>query len=293
MARSHEGTFVLVDIRGSRFVIANGFVHVSSPYPSFGPGKELLTYRGGLCVRAYDRGANGWLDSWGNPGRPIQQKIHLRPMYGGTLCGPILRDLRNQRDMDNRVRCISRPRLGDKGSTNGCAKSRLLRPKIFWHNYGRKLSHRDDRNDNRTYRLWPSLRSVWKLSTCFYDNGTLLAQWESVFLVRKTACKKSSLMTTSCKLRYLARGLETNQESRQSLSEELSTVSGVACVTILPVVKGWSIEVDFSDISPFGKSSFETYFAEQILKEAIMLRCNIDGALQLELLLSSYEESTS
>jgi len=204
-----------------------------------------------------------------------------------------LRDLRNQRDMGNRVRCISRPRLGDKGSTNGCAKSRLLRPKIFWHNYGRKLSHRDDRNDNRTYRLWPSLRSVWKLSTCFYDNGTLLAQWESMFLVRKTACKKSSLMTTSCKLRYLARGVETDQESRESLREELSTVSGVACVTILPIVKGWSIEVDFSDISPFGKSSFETYFAEQILKEAIMLRCNIDGALQLELLLSSYEESTS
>ena len=114
-----------------------------------------------------------------------------------------------------------------------------------------------------------------------------------MFLVRKTTRKKGSLMTTSCKLRYLARGLETNQESRQSLSEELSTVSGVACVTILPVVKGWSIEVDFSDISPFGKSSFETYFAEQILKEAIMLRCNIDGAFQLELLLSSYEESTS
>ena len=100
-------------------------------------------------------------------------------------------------------------------------------------------------------------------------------------------------MTTSCKLRYLARGVETDQESRQSLSEELSIVSGVACVTILPVVKGWSIEVDFSDISPFRKSSFETYFAEQILKEAIMLRCNIDGAFQLELLLSSYEESTS
>ena len=56
MARSHEGTFVLVDIRRSRFVIANGFVHVSSPYPPFGPGDELLTYRGGLCVRAYDRG---------------------------------------------------------------------------------------------------------------------------------------------------------------------------------------------------------------------------------------------
>ena len=28
-------------------------------------GNELLTYRGGLCVRAYDRGPNGWLDSWG------------------------------------------------------------------------------------------------------------------------------------------------------------------------------------------------------------------------------------
>ena len=100
-------------------------------------------------------------------------------------------------------------------------------------------------------------------------------------------------MRTSCKLRYLARGVETDQESRQSLNEELSIVSGVACVTILPIVQGWSIEVDFSDISPFGKSSFEPYFAEQILREAIMLRCNIEGALQLELLLSSYEESTS
>ncbi len=98
-------------------------------------------------------------------------------------------------------------------------------------------------------------------------------------------------MTTSCKLKYLARGVETDEDSRQSLSEELSVVSGVACITILPIVKGWSIEVDFSDISPFSKISFETYFAEQILKEAIMLRCKIDGAFQLELLLSSYEES--
>ena len=98
-------------------------------------------------------------------------------------------------------------------------------------------------------------------------------------------------MKTSCRLRYLARGVETDEESRRTLNEELSTLSGVACVTILPIVKGWSIEIDFSDISPFGKSSFETYFAEQILKEAIVLRCNIDGALQLELLLSSYEES--
>ena len=98
-------------------------------------------------------------------------------------------------------------------------------------------------------------------------------------------------MTTGCKLRYLARGVETDEESRRSLNDELSTLSGVACVTILPIVKGWSIEVDFSDISPFGKSSFETYFADQILKEAIILRCKVEGALQLELLLSSYEES--
>ena len=98
-------------------------------------------------------------------------------------------------------------------------------------------------------------------------------------------------MTTGCKLRYLARGVETDEESRRSLNDELSTLSGVACVTILPIVKGWSIEVDFSDISPFGKSSFETYFAEQILKEAIILRCKVEGTLQLELLLSSYEES--
>ena len=57
----------------------------------------------------------------------------------GHCRGPILRDLRNQRDMGNRVRCFSRPRLGDKRATNGCATSRLLRPKIFWHNHGRKL----------------------------------------------------------------------------------------------------------------------------------------------------------
>ena len=293
MAGSHEGTVVLVDIRGSRLVIAHGFIHVSSSDPSFGQGNELLTHRGGLRIRAYDRGTNGWLDSWWNPGRPLQQKIHLRPLYGGALHRIILRDLRNERGVGNRVRCFSRPRMGHKRSTDGCAKSRLLRPKIFWHNYGRKLPHCDDRNDNRADRLWPSFRSVRKLSTCFYDNGALLAQWESLFLVCKTTRRKSPLMRTSCKLRYLARGVETDQESRQSLSEELSIASGVTCVTILPIVQGWSIEVDFSDISPFGKSSFEPYFAEQILREAIMLRCNIEGALQLELLLSSYEESTS
>ena len=133
-----------------------------------------------------------WLaDSWRNP-RPIQQKIHLRPMYGGTLCGPVLRDLRNQRDMGNRVRCFHGLAWGIRGPLMVALRADYFGPKSFGTIMGVSSSC-NDRNDNRTYRLWPSFRSVRKLSTCFHDNGALLAQWESMFLVRKTTRKRAPL----------------------------------------------------------------------------------------------------
>ena len=93
---------------------------------------------------------------------------------------------------------------------------------------------------------------------------------------------------TGCTLRYLARGVIPSRDSKSALLEELQEVLPQSSITVLPVNQGYSIELEFNDIAPFNRSSFEPYIAEQVLSEALNLRCQFSGTLQLNLLKTNF-----
>tara|TARA_B100001093_G_C25966282_1_gene651270 strand:+ start:127 stop:477 length:351 start_codon:yes stop_codon:yes gene_type:complete len=95
---------------------------------------------------------------------------------------------------------------------------------------------------------------------------------------------ETGVAKTSCTLKYLARGAIPTRESKNALLAELSEVIPNSTVTALPVNQGYSIELEFTDIAPFNRTSFEPYIAEHVLREALNLRCQFSGALQLDLL---------
>ena len=94
---------------------------------------------------------------------------------------------------------------------------------------------------------------------------------------------------TGCTLRYLARGVVTSRDSRVALLAELNEILANSTITVLPVNEGYSIELEFADIAPFNRSSFEPYIAEQVLSEALRLRCELSGNLQLDLLKARFD----
>ncbi len=95
--------------------------------------------------------------------------------------------------------------------------------------------------------------------------------------------------STSCKIKYLVRGVEANRESKENLRNEiLDMLPKAEVVTLLPVVEGFSLDIEVSDISPFSESSFETYLSDQILLEAIELKCDPRGQISLELVKSNF-----
>ena len=76
-----------------------------------------------------------------------------------------------------------------------------------------------------------------------------------------------------CLLKYLVRGVTADRSSQQSLTSELGDMlSHVRAITVLPVVQGFSVELEFDDIRPFTKVSFDPYIAEHVLADAINLR---------------------
>ena len=94
---------------------------------------------------------------------------------------------------------------------------------------------------------------------------------------------------TGCTLRYLARGVVTSRDSKVALLAELNEILANSTITVLPVNEGYSIELEFTDIAPFNRSSFEPYIAEQVLSEALRLRCELSGNLQLDLLKARFD----
>ncbi len=95
--------------------------------------------------------------------------------------------------------------------------------------------------------------------------------------------------STSCKIKYLVRGVEANRESKENLRNEIFDMLPKAeVVTLLPVVEGFSLDIEVSDISPFSESSFESYLSDQILLEAIELKCDPRGQISLELVKSNF-----
>ncbi len=92
-----------------------------------------------------------------------------------------------------------------------------------------------------------------------------------------------------CTLKYVVRGVSADRESQQSLSGELADIlNHVEAITIQPVVQGFSVELEFSDIAPFNQVSFEPYISEHALADAVSLRCRAQGQVQLQLLKCRY-----
>lgn len=92
-----------------------------------------------------------------------------------------------------------------------------------------------------------------------------------------------------CQLRYLIRGVLTSRDAQQALTQELSELLPNADgITILPVVQGYSVDLEIKDISPFNSVSFEPYIAEHILADAVRIHCVSEGHPQIQLLKANY-----
>ena len=93
----------------------------------------------------------------------------------------------------------------------------------------------------------------------------------------------------ACILKYLVKGVQPEREAQRALQTELEELlPHHNAVTILPVVEGYSVEIEVSDLAPFSRSSFEPYVAEHILPEAVNIRCRPEGHVQLQLLKAHY-----
>ena len=96
-------------------------------------------------------------------------------------------------------------------------------------------------------------------------------------------------MLTSCRLQYLVKGVNAEREDKFSLQQELvDALPNASLVNLLPVVEGFTLDLEFTDIAPFSKGSFEAYLAEQVLLELINLKCETRGSVSLQLLSSKY-----
>ena len=92
-----------------------------------------------------------------------------------------------------------------------------------------------------------------------------------------------------CQLRYLIKGIYTSRDSQQELTRELEDLLPNAdAITVLPVVQGYSVELEINDITPFNRVSFEPYIADHVLADAVRIHCEGDGDVQIQLLNSSF-----
>ncbi len=90
-------------------------------------------------------------------------------------------------------------------------------------------------------------------------------------------------------LKYLVKGVRPDRESRQDLHRELTdNLPNASSIVILPVVQGYSLEIEMADLAPFTSVSFEPYLSEHVLPEAVAIRCETLGPVQLELLKARY-----
>ena len=93
----------------------------------------------------------------------------------------------------------------------------------------------------------------------------------------------------ACILKYLVKGVRPNRTSQSDLQIELEELlPNASSIVILPVVEGYSVEIEVSDVAPFSRSSFEPYVADHILREAVIIRCKPTSDIQLQLLRAHY-----
>ena len=96
-------------------------------------------------------------------------------------------------------------------------------------------------------------------------------------------------MPTSCRIQYLVKGVNAEREDKSNLHQEIvDALPNVSSVNLMPVVEGFSLDLEFYDIEPFSKASFEPYLSEQVLLELINLKCETIGSASLQLVRSEY-----
>ena len=85
-----------------------------------------------------------------------------------------------------------------------------------------------------------------------------------------------------CQLRYLVKGVYTTRDSQQALAQELDELLPKAdAITVLPVVQGYSVDLEIMDIAPFNRVSFEPYIADHVLADAVRIHCESDDEIQI------------
>ena len=90
-------------------------------------------------------------------------------------------------------------------------------------------------------------------------------------------------------VKYIVKGCNPTREHQADLQTELAdNLPNAISIVILPVVEGFSVEIEVSDTAPFSGVSFEPYIAEHVLLEAVRLRCQPNGELALQLIKSQF-----
>lgn len=98
-----------------------------------------------------------------------------------------------------------------------------------------------------------------------------------------------SEVSVACNLKYLVKGVAPNRDAQADLQRELyELLPNAAAIVVLPVVQGYRVEIEMTDLAPFSRSSFEPYVAEHILPEAVTIRCQPIAPIQLQLLNAHY-----
>ena len=88
---------------------------------------------------------------------------------------------------------------------------------------------------------------------------------------------------TACVLKYIVKGVGTDRDRQHDLKHEIrDALPNAQSVVVLPVVEGFAVEIEMSDLSPFSRSSFEPYISEHVLPEAVKIGCRVEShSLQL------------
>lgn len=92
----------------------------------------------------------------------------------------------------------------------------------------------------------------------------------------------------SCILKYLVKGVPPERGAQHDLREELQDALPQAqSIVVLPVVDGFSVEIEMADMKPFSRDSFEPYVAEHVLPDAVSVGCRVSRP-NLQLLKAHY-----
>ena len=93
----------------------------------------------------------------------------------------------------------------------------------------------------------------------------------------------------ACILKYLVKGVRPERDQQHELQRELlELLEHAVSVVVLPVVDGYSIEIEMTDLKPFSRSSFEPYVAEHVLPDAVQICCRPAARVQVQLLKAHY-----